>query len=51
MIMAGGDEMNLLHSTKTYDELLTLMAACGYSTLHVKRLKREINWLAANQDN
>lgn len=42
--------MNLLQSTKTYDELLTLMEACGYSTLHIKRVKREINWLAANQD-
>ena len=50
MIMAGGDEMNLLQSTKTYTELLTLMEACGYSALHIKRVKREINWLAANQD-
>ena len=42
--------MNLLQSTKTYDELLTLMEACGYSALHIKRVKREINWLAVNQD-
>ncbi len=42
--------MDLLQSTKTYDELLTLMEACGYSTLHIKRVKREIKWLAANQD-
>lgn len=42
--------MNLLQSTKTYDELLALMEACGYSTLHIKRIKREIKWLAANQN-
>lgn len=42
--------MNLLQSTKTYDELLNLMEAYGYSPCHIKRVKREIKWLAANQD-
>jgi len=51
MITAGGDEINLLQSTKTYDELFILMEAYGYSTLYIKRVKREIKWLSANQDN
>lgn len=42
--------MNLLQSTKTYDELLALMESYSYSTLHIKRVKREIKWLSANQD-
>lgn len=42
--------MNLLQSEKTYDELLLLMDTYGYSAQHIKRVKREIKWLAANQD-
>ncbi len=50
MTAAGGNEMNLLQSTKSYDERLILMEAYGYSTLYIKRVKRKIKWLSANQD-
>lgn len=43
--------MNLLQSARTYDELLNLMEAYGYSLCHIKKVKREIKWLATNQDN
>lgn len=40
---AGGDQMNLLQSDNTYEELIQHMETCGYSPYHIHRVKREMN--------
>lgn len=40
--------MNLLQSTRTYDELIQCMRDCGYSSCYINHIMREISWLSKN---
>lgn len=42
--------MNLLQSNSTYEQLIRHMEEYGYSSYHIRRVKREIKWLSENQD-
>lgn len=41
--------MNMFNSTRTYEEFLKSMAACGYSEHTIADYRVEINWLVKNQ--
>lgn len=42
--------MHLLQSNSTYEQLIQHMEEYGYSSYHIRRVKREIRWLSENQD-
>lgn len=42
--------MNLLQSNITYEELIQHMKECGYSSLYIRRVKKELKWLSQKQD-
>lgn len=42
--------MNLLQSNFAYEELIQHMKECGYGSLYIQRVKRELKWLSKKQD-
>ena len=42
--------MNLLQSTRTYDELIQHMRDCGYSNCYIKHIMKEVNWLSKHSE-
>lgn len=41
--------MNMLKSTRSYDELLNYMKDCGYSDIYISKVMNEIQWIESNQ--